>query len=66
MNAPFRALVEAMERVDKANRAALIAHDDGVGTGAAAEILDAAHHRRVRNGRSREDAVVAFDQVVNR
>ena len=66
VNAPFRALVEAVERVDKTNRAALIAHDDGVGAGAAAEILDAAHHRRVRNSRRRENAVVAFDQVVNR
>ena len=37
VNAPFRALVEAVERVDKANRAALITHDDGVGAGAAAE-----------------------------
>ena len=66
VNAPFCALVEAVERIDKANRAALITHDDGVGAGAAAEILNAAHYRRVRNSRRRENAVVAFDQVVNR
>ena len=53
-----------MERVDEADCAALVAHDDRHGTGAAAKVLDATHHRRVGNGRRREDAVVAFYQVV--
>ena len=53
-----------MERVDEADRAALVAHDDGHGAGAAAKVLDASHHGRIGNGRRREDAVVAFDQVV--
>lgn len=65
MDAPFRALIKAMERIDEANRTAAIAHDDSHGPGAAAKILDAPHHRRIRNGCRREDAVIAFDQIVN-
>ena len=40
MNTPFGLLVEAVERVDEADRAALVAHDDGHGAGAAAKVLD--------------------------
>ena len=64
MNTPFGLLVEAVERVDEADRAALVAHDDGHGAGAAAKVLDASHHGRIGNGRRREDAVVAFDHIV--
>lgn len=64
MDTPFGFLIEAVERIDETDCAALVAHDDGHRPGAAAKVLDAAHHRRICNGRRREDAVVPFDQVV--
>ena len=64
MDTPFRFFVEAVEGIDKTNRSAAVTHNDRHRPGAAAKVLNAAHHGRVGNGCRRENAVIALDQIV--